>query len=468
MTSPTVDLPKRLPLVIEPENRSDSTAKDARLVNCYVEKQRSGEVHVFKRAGTARSSQPTGGAAAGRGMWNWLGDIYSVFGTKLYKNGVDVSGAVVLNGTTDSYKWSSTLGATPRLQLGNGTSGYNYDSGAGLVLITDAQFPSSFVKGWAYLDGTTYVMTPAAAIQGSDINDPINWDALNVLTAQIEPDRGVALSKQLVYVIALKQWTSEVFYDAQNASGSPLGTVQGAKINYGCASADSVASVDDIMFWVSTNRTGDPQVVKLDGLKAGVISTDPIERLLASISFTTVYAFTIKSAGHRFYVFTSVVSNLTLVYDLDQDTWHQWTDANGNYFPFVAAVCDSNLNTFLQHETDGYIYTLSENTYTDNAGIITVDIYTPGFDGGTRRGKQLGAMYFNADQTPGSVLQVRSNDNDYGTKDWSTFRYIDLSQERPALFDEGTFTRRAYNFRHQKATAFRMSSIDLQMDLCTL
>lgn len=466
--APTVAIPKRLPLVIQPENRADSTLKDARLVNCFVEKQADGEYDIYKRAGTSRSSQPSGGAAAGRGMWNWLGDIYTVFGTKLYKNGTDVSGVVVLNGTTDSYKWASCLGATPRLQLGNGTKGYNYDGGSGLVLITDGDFPSSFCKGWAYLDGTTYVATPSATIQGSDINNPTSWDPLNVIVAQIEPDRGVALTKQLVYVIELKQWTGEVFYDAGNATGSPLGAVQGAKINYGCASADSVASIDDITFWVSTNRTGNPQVIKLDGLKAGIVSTDPVERLLASVSFTTVYALTVKSIGHRFYIFTSVMSNLTLAYDLDQDIWHQWTDVNGNYFPFVAAACDTNLNTFLQHESDGYIYALDEATYTDQGAIITVDIYTPNFDGGVRRGKLLSAMYFNADRVVGSVLQVRCNDLDYDPKAWSNFRYVDLSLSRPMLPDCGTFNRRAYNFRHQKQTAFRISSVDLQIDLCTL
>lgn len=468
MTGQTIDIPKRWPLVIEPENRADSTSKDARLVNCYCEKQKDGEYHIYKRGGTSRSSQPAGGAAAGRGMWNWLGDIYTVFGTKLYKNGVDVSGIVVLNGTINSYKWSSCKGATPKLQLGNGTKGYNYDGGSGLVIISDGDFPSSFVKGWAFLDGTTYVMTPAAAIQGDDINDPTSWDPINTITAQIEPDLGVAVAKQLVYVIAMKQWTGEVFYDAGNATGSPLGTVQGAKINFGCAAADSVASIDDILFWVSTNRTANPQVIKLDGLKAGVISTDPIERLLQSVNFEKVYAFTIKTNGHRLYIFTSVVSNLTIVYDLDQDMWSQWTDASGNYFPFVASACDTNLNTFLQHESDGYIYSFDENVYTDNSAVITVDIYTPNFDGGTRRSKMLGAMYFSADQVAGSVLQVRCNDNDYGLKDWTNFRYVDLSMRRPMLPDCGTFTRRAYNFRHQKQTAFRISSVDLQIDLCTL
>lgn len=308
----------------------------------------------------------------------------------------------------------------------------------------------------------------APYIHGDNINDPQNWDSLNVIQAQIEPDAAIALSKQLVYAIAMKEWSTEVFYDAGNATGSPLGSVQGAKINFGCVSANSVAGLDDILFWVSTNRSGSPQVVKLDGLKAGIVSTDPVERLLENTDFTTVYSFALKSNGHRLYFFTSTVSNRTLVYDIDQDVWHQWTDASGNYFPFVAAACDTSLNTLLQHESDGRVYTLDGGNLTDNGSIITVEIYTPNFDGGTRRRKQLNMMEFIADQVTGSVLQVRSNDSDYLEKKWTNFRNVDLSAPRPMLMNNGTFQRRAYHFRHAKQTRFRIKAIDLQIDLGVL
>lgn len=461
----TVELPKSWPLVTPPENRGDSTSKDARLVNCYAEKQQDGGYQIYGRPGLAVSSQPPGAAATARGMYNWLGDVYSIFGNKLYKNGTAITGT--LNTTNGGYKWSQSLGSTPRLQLGNGVKAYNYDASAGLVEITDAQFPASFVKGWAYLDGTTYVGTPTAHILGSDINDPTSWDVLNDILAQIEPDLAIAVAKQLVYVIMLKQWTGEVFYDAGNATGSPLGTVQGAKIAYGCITSDGVAGMDDILFWPATNRGVAPQVIKLEGLKAEIISTDPIERLLDGADFTTTYSFTVKKRGHRFYVLTVVAANLTLVYDVDERLWHQWTDASGNYFPFVASSF-SGLTTLLQHESDGRIYVFDESYTTDADSIITKDIYTPNFDAGTRRGKYLAMMFFEADQTEGSLLEVRCNDSDYKTGAWTNFRQVDLSKKRPSLDNCGSFTRRAYNFRHRKHTQFRIKAVELQLDLCTL
>ncbi len=303
---------------------------------------------------------------------------------------------------------------------------------------------------------------------GSDLDDPDAWDALNLILAQIEPDDAVAVAKQLVYVIVFKQWTTEVFYDAQNATGSPLGTVQGAKINFGCVSADSVQEIDGVLFWIATNRSGSVQVMKMDNLKVEVISTNPIERLLDEADFETVYSWVLKHDGHRWYFLTVKNENLSLVYDLDERRWHQWTDSSGNYFPIVAATYKSDLQHLLQHESNGKVYNLSTNYTSDAGSTITVDLVTPNFDGGTRRRKQLNFMEIIADQEQGSVLQVRKNDLDYKADAWSNWRQIDLSRKKPISTGWGTFVRRAFQFRHQSNTKMRIKAVELQLDLGTL
>ena len=465
--APSVALPKRLPLVIKPENRQNSTDKDSKLVNCYSERTETGEYWIYKRAGTKRSSRPPGANAAGAGMWNWLGDIYSIFGATMYKNGVALVGA--LNTAGGVYRFDSCLGATPKLVFGNGIAAYTYDSGAGIVEITDGDFPATFVKGWAYLNGVTYVATATAHIQGSDTNDPQNWDPLNDILAQIEPDQGIGLAKQLVYVAIFKQWSTEVFYDAGNAAGSPLGPVQGAKVNYGCVSSDSIQSIDGILIWVCTNQSASSQIIKMDGLKAEIISTNPVERLLDNADFDTVYSLQLKNEGHRFYILTAKDSNLTLVYDLDEKMWSQWTDEDGNYWPFVASTYDATtLRHQFQHETDGRIYLVNENYYTDAGEIITVEVVTPNFDGEVDRRKQMNRLTFVADLVEGSELQVRVNDHDYDPDKWSNWRTVGLDKKLPMLSNCGTFIRRAHQFRQQKPTAFRLKAINMQIDLGTL
>lgn len=471
--APTVALPKRLPLVIQPENRSEDTDKDAKLINGYMERKADGqETWIYKRPGTLQTGATIAGN--GYGIYNWLGDIYRIQGATIYKNDVAIAGGAP-NGAMDTtggvYRFSSCLGATPALQFGNGVGSYNYDGTTPITAIAGANFPATgLVKGWAYLDGTTYVMNTAANIRGcTNLNAPTVWtDVLNTITAQIEPDKGVFLSKQLVYVVAFKQWSTEVFYDAQNASGSPLGPVQGAKINYGCAAADSVQEMDGVLFWIATNRSSATQVVMMDSLKVQVVSTKPIERLLGEADFSAVYSFGIKYEGHRFYGFTLKNNNITLVYDMTDQMWSQWTDPDGNYFKIVSSTFNSATGRILQHESNGKTYLMDSAYHTDDGSIITTDIYTPNFDGGTRRGKQLNIMKFVGDKTTGSVLQVRSNDYDYDAAKWTNFRYVDLGFSDPILPSNGSFKRRAYHFRHQSNTRFRIQAVELQMDLCSL
>ena len=470
--APTVALPKRLPLVLQPENRDETTDKDAKLINGYMEKSTTqGEYFLFKRPGILQEGLTLAGA--GLGVYNWLGDIYRIQGPTIYKNDVIIAGGApngALNTAGGVYRFSSCLGATPSLQFGNGIATYNYN-GTTLTAISGANFPATGgVKGIVYLDGTSYVMNTEANIRGcTNLNDPTVWtDVLNTITAQIEPDGGVMLAKQLVYVIAFKQWTTEVFYDATNATGSPLSPVQGAKINYGCASADSVQEIDGVLFWVATNRSSAAQIAMVDGLKVQIVSTKAIERLLGEADFSSVCSFGIKYEGHRFYGVTFKNNNLTIVYDMTDGMWSQWTDVDGNYFKIVSNTYNTTLGRILQHESNGKVYLMDSAYYTDDGGIITTDLYTPNFDGGVRRRKQLNMMKFIGDKTPGSYFQVRCNDYDYDQSKWTNFRKVDLGTTDPILSNCGSFQRRAHHFRHQCATRLRIQGIELQMDLGTL
>lgn len=534
----SVAIPKRLPLVIQPENRSEDTDKDAKLVNGYMERSPAGDTYwVYKRPGLAPAIS---GAAivggVGRGLYNWREYVFAVFGGRLYRYGnfphttapIDL-GAVQDSGT---YEFSSSLGTIPRLQLGNGQSMYNYDFFNGLVEVpydlfntnagsfiigytyeilfvgttdftligasanttgtifvatgvgtgsgtaqrkSNFPYPTFLCPGIAYLSGTTYVMDKQAYIHGSDtepgLNRPDLWtDLTNVIGAQIEPDPGVCIAKQLVYILALKQWSTEVFYDAQNAPGSsPLSPVQGAKMNYGCVSADSLQDIDGALLWVASNRASAVQIILVDNLKPTVVSTKAIERLLSEANFAegNVASMGVKYEGHRFYVLTLKSDNLTLVYDLTDKLWAQWTDVDGNYFKGIANTFFNTLR-LIQHESNGMLYFLGSEYYSDDDAIITTDLYTPNFDGGVRRRKQLNMMEFIGDQTPGSVLQVRTNDADYAPTKWSLFRLVDMNVPKPVLINCGTFMRRATHIRHQSNTRLRLQAIELQLDIGTL
>lgn len=452
---------KRLPLAVGPENRDESVLKDAKLVNGYVEVTGKEQYQVYKRPGLVfYTSLATGN---GLGVYNWKGSLYSIIGSTMYRDNSVIGTGLDATGI---YSFDQCLGGTNKLFFQNGTKAYCYDPSNGLVGVTSSFYPTSTVPGSAYLDATLYVMNSTGNIFGSDLNDPLSWTGDNVILAQVEPDSGVALSKQLVYVVAFKEWSTEIFYDAANAEGSPLGTVQGAKVNLGCRHAGSIQNLEGNLFWISQTRDGGMSVYMMEGLRAVQISTAPIDRLLQEANYSVVYSWGVKVAGHRFYAITLKNSNLTLVYDFTSKQWAQWTDANGNYFPFVSSSYTNASQAVLQHETSGKLYTLEISSPTDDGDLISWDLYTPNFDAGKKTRKVLNYLSVISDQTENSLLEFRFSDDDYTT--WSNPRTLNLGSSRPGASNLGTFRRRAFHFHHKAPVPLRIQAVELDMGFGSL
>lgn len=181
------------------------------------------------------------------------------------------------------------------------------------------------VPGVVYLDGYFFVMDRNAVIYNCGLGDPTSWNALDFITANIEPGSGVALAKSQNYVIALKSWSTEFFYDAGNATGSPLSPVLSAFTLIGCASGESVANIDGMIAFVSKTRQKGRAVHVMAGQVQEQISTPDIERILNADTMENVYSYGVRISGHVFYVLGLRDSGLTLVYDFTSKTWGQWT-----------------------------------------------------------------------------------------------------------------------------------------------
>lgn len=501
----TVAIPKRWPLVNKLQARTSvlPQTQDARIINAYAEYDPQDEGYwIYKRLGLGAPAVVTG-AVAGRGMClvpnpAGLPQFYSVFANRLYLNGVLQSGTlnslvgqVTMCPTPPLMGWGS--GGAPGVLLNDGNLGYLFipgDATYGVVTQltsgTNGFTTNQIVTNFVYLDGTFYVMDLYGNVWGTttSVDDPTTWDPLSKIVVTNDQSLGIALARQLSYVVALKQQSVEVFFDNGNSPGSPLSPVPDAQLPLGCINGYTVQALDDLLFWVSANVNSSPQLVQMANLTPKVVSTPSIERLLMQINWTTidlertalygvgVYSWTLKLAGHRWYFLSVSALNITLVYDIDQELWYYWTDANGNYWPFSSVAYFPPVNNtpgshFIQHLTAGTISPIDADYIypTDNGLVVPVDIYTPNFDAGVDRIKLLNMMRFNADQVQGSVLQAQYSNDDY--KNWSQWRTVDLGRQRPTLPDNGSFYRRAYHFRHACATPLRIKSLDLQLDIGT-
>jgi len=239
-------------------------------------------------------------------------------------HGLKVNDTITIAGATQTeYNGTYTVISVPATNQFTYTfAGSATSPATGTITATGGR---TTVRGIVWLDGTFYVMDAAATIYGSDLNAPTSYNALNFITAQIEPGAGVALQKSQNYVIALKEWSTEFFYDAGNATGSPLSPVENGFNLIGCASGDSVANLDGTIFWVSQTRQKGRGVYMMSGLEHMQISTPDIERVLNLSTLATVYSYGVKIAGHTFYVLTLVDQNVTLVYDATTKLWATWS-----------------------------------------------------------------------------------------------------------------------------------------------
>lgn len=214
------------------------------------------------------------------------------------------------------------------------------------------------VPGIAYLDGYFFVMDENAVIYNCALGSPTTWNALDFISANIEPGAGVAIAKSQNYVIAMKSWSTEFFYDAGNAVGSPLSPVLSAFTLVGCASGESVASIEGTIAWVSKTRQKGRSVHVMNGLQQQKVSTPDVERILNADNMQNIYAYGLKVSGHSFYVLGLRNSNLTLVYDITSDTWSQWTTIGPN----------------LGLQQNLYLNRYGGNLYIQNTGFPTMSL----------------------------------------------------------------------------------------------
>lgn len=330
-------------------------------------------------------------------------------------------------------------------------------------------FPDNPVPGLVYLDGYVFVMDSTGTIWQSDNENPKSWGALNDIRANNEPDAGKGLAKHLNYVVAFKEWTTDFLYDAGNPTGSVLALNLPAHLELGCADGDSIQQFENTVLWMATTINGNRSIAMLEGLAAKVISTKAVENFLNASDLTGVYSWAYKVPGHTFYGLVLTDQDITLVYDLNEQEWHQWTTSKQfigggeNYFEcsFVTPYPFNTNSYFVLDAVNGLVFTLSPDNYIDPFGPITMRIVTNRMDFGTIDQKTNPCITLYGDSIQ-DVAQIRHTDNDYDT--WSQYRNIDLGLQKSALFNNGRFRRRAWEFLYTGNNPLRLMKLELDIN----
>lgn len=461
---------KRLPLIAQAANRADSATIDARLINGVVEKDANGLMWSYKRPGMALHYASVGALEA-------IGQIPGPSSPVAFTTTSTLLTVAFPGGITQALSTLQFLGqASGPLTTGDtgtyflynqtppsiGYESYLYRPQTGSLATSGGPSPGYYVPGVVNLDGTFYVMNSYGAIYGSNVKDPSTWNAANLIYTDYRAGPALYLGQQLAYVIAFQAYDIQMFYDAANATGSPLAPVQSSRITFGLAAVGSLVSLDEMYIFVAQGTSGERFVAQLENITAKPVSTPAIDRLLTTENGSGFTATAVRVMGHRFYILNLTNLNLRLAYDVDLQVWSEWDSTL--FSNFVRGTFTYNNTTVFGGGTN--LYTFDQSVGTDNGVAYAWELYSPPFDGGSRMLKYCPRMEFLTDNTPVKDLEVRWSDDDQQT--WTNFRKVNLASSYPSLTGCGRFRRRTFHFRHTGAQPLRLQAVDLLLEEGTL
>ena len=438
--------------------RDGTLAKDAKLVNLFSEPWEEGN-SATKRPGTVLVQQNP--AALAQGQFQVNGVSYAISGDIIYRTGTGASFAIPT--VTVSNQQYQCLSDSPLgTSLLKSASGLWKFDGTTVTKVTDVNYPATTVFGIAYLDGGYYVMDNSGNVRGSAFQNPLSWPALNFI-GDTSLGAAVAVNRHLNYIVAIYASGMQFYYDAGNATGSPLSVVSNASWKTGSAVGDSLVEFADDTFLLSKGLQKGASVMMVTGLSLTIISNPYIERIIARDNLSEVHAFGIRTAGHGFYVLTLVNTGVTLAFDTGMKDWAVWTGVVGGveqYFPAFNYL-NSGTQDLLQNRSTGAVIAMDPTVYTDVTGGIPCLIRTQPHSWGTMARKFLPAIYLLAD-TIASTVSIRYSDDDYTS--YSTYRTVSLATVRKMLQRCGSSRRRSWDILHNDNTPFRLYSMEVEAE----
>ena len=486
-------------------------------------------VYLVKRPGLSLKSTISPGTE-GRGSFYYWGKEYTVFGDTLYKDGVSLQtlntstgnvGFCESTGTTkylffcdgiDGYTISTSGTITkinrtfsawqastyynvddiviPTVPNGRyylitvaGTSGAaepvwtsvmplkgdTYTSGCKYSNAGGTSFPTPHIPTPQYMDGYIFLPVPDDnIIYNCDLEDPESWTTNAYIEAIIFPDNVTGLGRQNNQLVAFGRMSIEFFYDAANTTGSPLNRSDHGVIQIGSLSPYAVFQNEKLCFFVGTSDSGGRSVWQIDGFTPKKISYEGIDKILDAEGTTIneASAFGVRTNGHFFYILQLKTLLRTLVYDVEEKMWHEWsTNSSGSHTQFnaVSAMDELEGRSVLQGKTDGKLYYLDPNVYKDDSIDIIVELTTIKIDMGTMARKFMYDIVLVCDQPDTDVkVYIRWTDDDYRT--WSNWKQLD-TYKRPYVQRGGAFRRRAYNIKFTDNEPIRFEGLDLNYSL---
>lgn len=254
----------------------------------------------------------------------------------------------------------------------DGTDGYTWN-GSTFAAVSDPHFPAN-PSHCGFIDGFFIALD-----QGSDVwqksaqEDATDWDELEFATAEAEPDDAVAIETSYRDLYIIGTITTQVYYNSNNPD-FPFELYANGVLEFGTPAPASVARAGGNIFMLAQHKSGGLTILRVNGFQAQRIADTDIAEYLDGLSAAEVanaeaYAYT--RSDQTLYEITFPSNDLTLVYHLEQNDWHERRSGTGEtgrhrtrghgYFNNIHYVGDFE---------NGKIYELDPTKYTEDGATI--------------------------------------------------------------------------------------------------
>ncbi len=375
-----------VPLLGIGQKGKSSTVTAQRHLNLYCEIQKEADktqIAFYGTPGTTLFSEANGDTPV-RG-WIAVGSLlYYVHRGTFYE--INNAGSRTSRGTLNTTSGRVDMsydGAV--ILIVDGTNGYTYTiASTTFAQVVDAQFPNG-ANTCAWLDGQFIV----DAGDGSDSfyisSDGTNWTALDFATAESAPDGIVRVVVDHGQLLLFGEGTIEPWGNLGNAD-FPFAPIKGSIAQFGLAARWSLTNFNDSLAFVAKNLMGQVQVMQLVGNVPQPISNPEMDyefNSYATVSDAT--AFSYLEGGHPMLQVNFPTAGKSWLYDGSSGMWSPLEYGLSGARHRGEMFVDFLNQRLIADYSNGNIYELSSETYTDNGTAIAREIVTRHLFNGNER-----------------------------------------------------------------------------------
>lgn len=337
----------------------------------------------------------------------------------------------------------------------------------------DADMPTPHMPYPIYLDGYIFLIKNSSSdLYNSDADVPLSWTAGNFISAELNSDLSIRPVKAKNYMVIMGYRSLEYFYDAANATGSPLSRNDSPYRAIGFVTGLCV--IGDTTYFVGQDTNQNLSVYMMNSFKVEKVSNSVVDSTLQAFSSVANTkgqvnlnkdGFCLSLDGHTFYAL--VTPQTTWVYDIDEKFWYEFKGSDGTVLKIEAAWCMYNGAQYIAIAGRSAMSIMSPSLYQDFGANYTMRYTTDNFNADTMDWKTCNRLMIVSDQylTSGiSNISISYSDNDWSDVG-STPRSLNLFTESPFLKRFGRFRARSWRFEYADNYPLRMTSVFLDLNV---